>query len=99
MSACSAPSSAASAIRETSSADYQLPDGTTRSLDSSYDHVYTNSMGDFLFTDDANFEPNVHSTQNWDRVEPLFKGFEACVQSGTLTVEWASEQYLLLEVN
>lgn len=51
--------------------DYQLPDGTTRSLDSSYNHVFTNSTGDFLFTDDANFEPNVHSTQNWDRVEPL----------------------------
>lgn len=51
--------------------DYQLPDGTTRSLDSSYEHVYTNGSDQFIFTNDALFQPNVHSTQEWTRITPL----------------------------
>jgi len=51
--------------------DYKLPDGTTRSLDSSYEHVYTNGSDQFIFTNDALFQPNVHSTQEWTRITPM----------------------------
>ena len=52
--------------------DYRMPDGTTRSLDSSYSHVYTNGSTDtVLFTNNALFEPNVGSTQEWTRLQPV----------------------------
>jgi hypothetical protein len=51
--------------------DYKLPDGTTRSLDSSYKKVYTNGTGDFLFTNDLLNNPNVGSTVQWDEIKPV----------------------------
>lgn len=51
--------------------DYTMPDGTTRSLDSSYNKVYTNGVGDILYTDDLLNNPNIGSTQTWTEVKPI----------------------------
>ena len=51
--------------------DYTLPDGTTRSLDSSYDKVYVNGTGDFLFTNDLLTHPNEVSTASWQEIKPV----------------------------
>ncbi|MCP3918661.1 MAG: hypothetical protein GY711_24205 [bacterium] len=51
--------------------DYVLPDGSTQSLDSSYEHVYTDGSDTFLFTDDHLFDPNIGSTKDWTRLEPV----------------------------
>ena len=48
--------------------DYQLPNGTTRSLDNSYDHVFTNALGEFVFSNDPMFDPNKNSSQTWERI-------------------------------
>lgn len=51
--------------------DYELPDGTVRTLDSGYDHVFTDKSGGFLFTNDALLDPNVGSTTEWTRIDPI----------------------------
>ncbi len=51
--------------------DFKLPDGTTRQLDSSYDHVYTNGNDQFIFTNDSLYQPNVGSTQDWTKLKPI----------------------------
>ncbi len=51
--------------------DYEMPDGSTRSLDSSFEHVFTNEIGDFVFTRDPGFDPNQHSTQSWSKLAPV----------------------------
>ena len=41
----------------TSQGRVELPGG--------YDRVWSNGLGDYVLTDDANFDPNVDSNQNW----------------------------------
>tara|TARA_R110002126_G_scaffold16625_2_gene66303 strand:- start:4559 stop:5758 length:1200 start_codon:yes stop_codon:yes gene_type:complete len=51
--------------------DYELPDGSVESLDSGYENVYTDNGGNFLFTNDHLNDPNVGSTIEWTRIEPI----------------------------
>ncbi|MEX1024395.1 MAG: hypothetical protein WD226_04890 [Planctomycetota bacterium] len=51
--------------------DYSMPDGTTRSLDAGYDHVYTDGWDNYIHTDDAFFDPNVGSSTQWHEARPV----------------------------
>ncbi len=50
--------------------DYRMPDGSSQSLDSSYDRVFTNSTNDsFIFTNDAMAEPD--TIGGWQEVKAI----------------------------
>ena len=50
--------------------DYRMPDGSSQSLDSSYDRVFTNSSNDsFIFTNDLMAEPD--TVNGWQEVQAI----------------------------
>ena len=52
--------------------DFRQPDGTSVSLPSHYDHVFTDSQGNYILTNDAFFEPARHApTGEWTPIEPI----------------------------
>jgi hypothetical protein len=61
------------AIREVE--DYTVPGSDTKvQLPHYYDHVYTNGNGDYILTNDSNFNPNVDPAfkdKRWDTMEPV----------------------------
>jgi hypothetical protein len=42
--------------------DVELPGG--------YDHAWSTALGEYILTDDPNFNPNIGSNLNWERLDP-----------------------------
>jgi hypothetical protein len=52
--------------------DFRTPDGSSVSLPSDYDHVFTDSQGNYILTNDAFFEPARHAPKgDWKPIEPI----------------------------
>ncbi len=55
--------------------DYTTPDsGTSVQLPNNYNHVYSNGAGDYILTNDANYNPNTDSSINnhtWNTMEAV----------------------------
>jgi hypothetical protein len=48
---------------------YQNPiDGSTVDLPSGYSNVWTNSLGDYVFSDSPSYNPNTESNLNWEQM-------------------------------
>jgi len=52
--------------------DYRNPNtGDTVELPSGYDNAYTNGNGQYIMSNNANFDPNVGSNQHWQRMSQV----------------------------
>lgn len=50
--------------------EYHDPfDGRRVELPGGYDHAWSNPLGEYIVTNDANFDPNTVSTMDWSRME------------------------------
>ena len=45
-------------------------DGTTVDLPSGYSYAWGNSLGDYILSDSANYNPNIESNLNWQQLTP-----------------------------
>lgn len=44
--------------------------GSSVELPSGYTHAWSTSLGEYIVSDDPNFNPNINSTKNWTPLEP-----------------------------
>jgi hypothetical protein len=52
--------------------DYRTPDGSSVSLPSDYNHVYTDNHGSYVLSNDPHFDPNRHDSRGgWQSIEPV----------------------------
>ncbi|WP_319522915.1 hypothetical protein [uncultured Desulfosarcina sp.] len=45
--------------------------GHSVELPGGYDHVWANSLGEYMLSNDAGFDPNQHSSNDWVAIEPV----------------------------
>jgi hypothetical protein len=43
-------------------------DGSTVDLPSGYDNVWTNNLGEYIFSDSQSYNPNLESNLNWQQM-------------------------------
>lgn len=54
------------------SENYNDPvNGTQVELPGGYDHVWTNALGEYVMSNDAGYNPNRHSNNDWVAIEPV----------------------------
>jgi hypothetical protein len=54
------------------SENYNDPvNGTQVELPGGYEHVWTNPLGEYVMSDDASYNPNMHSNNDWTAIEPV----------------------------
>ena len=48
---------------------YDTAEGHGVELPSGYEHAWSNGIGEYILTNDHNFDPNLESTMNWEHLE------------------------------